>query len=61
MVVAEELVQQVQSLTADQMLVLTVDKLLPPLARVSGVEGEREGEIECRRSETLVSTTHRDS
>ena len=35
MVIAQELVEKVKGLAAHQMLVLTVDKLLPPLARMS--------------------------
>ena len=50
-VVAKEFVQQVQCLSTHQMLVLTVDKLLPPLARVSGREGGREGGKEGGREE----------
>ena len=38
MVVAEQLVQQVQSFSTDQVLVLTVNKLLPALAGVSREE-----------------------
>lgn len=36
MVIAQQLVQEVQGLGADQVLVLTVDEALPPLPRVSG-------------------------
>ena len=36
MVIAQQLVQEVQGLGADQVLVLTVDEALPPLTRVSG-------------------------
>ena len=35
-IVAQQLVQQVQRLTAHQVLVLAVDEFLPPLSRVSG-------------------------
>ena len=36
MVIAQQLVQKVQTLRTDQLLVLTVDEALPPLTRVSG-------------------------
>ena len=34
-IISQQLVQEVQRLRADQVLVLTVDKPLPPLTRVS--------------------------
>lgn len=42
MVVAEQLVQEVQCLSTHQMLVLTVNKLLPALTRVPEEERVRE-------------------
>ena len=47
MVVAEELVQEVKGLATHQMLILTVNKLLPPLARVS--EDDRERKVTEKR------------
>ena len=53
MVVAQEFVEKVEGLAAHQMLVFTVNKLLPPLARVSGVrrgeenEGRRDSLLKC--------------
>lgn len=38
-VIAQQLVKEIQSLRADQVLVLTVDKPLPPLPRMP--EGEK--------------------
>ena len=43
MVVAEKFVEEIESLAADQVLVLTVDKFFPPFARVSGER--REGSL----------------
>lgn len=40
-VIAQQFVQEVQGLCADQVLVLTVHKPLPPFARVS--EGQTRG------------------
>lgn len=42
-VVAQQLVQEVQSLRTDQVLVLTVDEALPPLPGMSGHSVSPEG------------------
>lgn len=42
-IVAQQFVQEVQSLCADQMLVLAVDKPLPPFAGVSGGREQEPG------------------
>lgn len=43
MIIAQQFVQEVQSLCADQVLVLAVDKPLPPFAGVSGGREQEPG------------------
>lgn len=43
MIVAQQFVQEIQSLRADQVLVLAVDKPLPPFAGVPGGRGQEPG------------------
>lgn len=52
-VVAQQLVQEVQGLGAHQVLVLTVNKTLPSLARMSAQEW---GEREASRNEDRLQT-----
>lgn len=51
-IVAQQFVQEVQGLCADQVLVLAVDKPLPPFAGVSGKRAQEPG-VSYQRADKL--------